>query len=276
MKKRTIREAAIEALKRSGKPLTTKDIFNFIIENDLYRFNAERPEDIVKVEIRRHCIGIEFPTAKKNKYFQILIDGTYWIKDVPVPGQSNAALKSEFIVRKDSENLKTIVAELKTIHTKHNEAFKTQILNQLKKIPPQTFEFFAKRLLEVYGFIDTEVTSYVKDGGLDGFGKLKVGITYLNVAFQCKRWTTNSVSRIEIDKFRGAIQGSYEQGIIFTTSNFSKEALNATRRNGAVPIILIDGSTLVDFMMDKKFGVDSENIPVYINALDNALTEETQ
>ena len=70
MKKRTIREAAIEALKRSGKPLTTKDIFNFIIENDLYRFNAERPEDIVKVEIRRHCIGIEFPTAKKTNIFK--------------------------------------------------------------------------------------------------------------------------------------------------------------------------------------------------------------
>ena len=96
----------------------------------------------------------------------------------------------------------------------------------------------------------------------------------MNVAFQCKRWSTNSVSRTEIDKFRGAIQGSFEQGIIFTTSSFSKDALNATRRNGAVPIILIDGGTLVDFMIEKKFGVESENIPVYINALDNALTED--
>jgi len=273
LKKRTIREAAIEALKRSGKPLSSKDIFEFILKHDLYRFNAENPLNIVNGEIRRHCVGIDFPTAKSDKDFQILIDGTYWIKDVPVPGQSNTALKSEIIVRKDSENLKTIVAELKTIHIKHNEAFKTQILNQLKEIPPQTFEVFAKRLLEVYGFIDMEVTSYVKDGGIDGFGKLKVGITFLNVAFQCKRWSTNSVSRTEIDKFRGAIQGSFEQGIIFTTSSFSKDALNATRRNGAVPIILIDGSTLVDYMIDKKFGVESENIPVYINALDNALTE---
>ena len=272
MKKKTIREAAIEALRRSRKPLSSHAIYEIIIAEDLYRFNAANPENIVNGEIRRHCIGVEFPTAKPDKDFQILIDGTYWIKDVPVPGQSNAALKSEIIVRKDSENLKTIVAELKAIHTKHNEAFKTQILNQLKEIPPQSFEVFAKRLLEVYGFIDMEVTNYVKDGGLDGFGKLKVGITHLNVAFQCKRWTTNSVSRTEIDKFRGAIQGSYEQGIIFTTSKFSKEALNATRRKGAVPIILIDGSTLVDFMIEKKFGVESENIPVYINALDNALT----
>lgn len=148
------------------------------------------------------------------------------------------------------------------------------MLNQLKQIHPKIFEVFAKRLLEVYGFVDMKVTNYSKDGGIDGYGKLKVGITYLNVAVQCKRWVKNSVSRTDIDKFRGAIQGSFEHGIIFTTSNFSREALNATRRSGAVPIILIDGSTMVDFMIEKKFGVESEFIPVYINALDNALTDD--
>ena len=273
MKRRTIREAAIEALKRCGKPLSSREIYEYIIQNDLYRFNAENPLRIVNGEIRRHCVGIDFPTAKADKDFQILVDGRFWIKDFPIPDQSVDSIKSEQIVRKDSDDLKVIVSELMSIHVKHNEAFKRQILNQLKAIPPQTFEIFAKRLMEVYGFIDMSVTSYVKDGGIDGYGKLKVGITFLNVAFQCKRWSTNSVSRTEIDKFRGAIQGSFEQGIIFTTSNFSNEALNATRRNGAVPIILIDGGTIVDFMIEKKIGIESESIPVYINALDNALTD---
>ena len=117
------------------------------------------------------------------------------------------------------------------------------------------------------------VTKPGKDGGIDGNGKLKIGITYLHVAFQCKRWKGN-IGRTEIDKFRGAIQGEFEQGIFFTTSNFSKEALNVTRKSGAVPIILIDGDTLVDIMIERKFGVESESIPVYINALDRALTEE--
>jgi restriction system protein len=119
-----------------------------------------------------------------------------------------------------------------------------------------------------------KVTEYTKDGGLDGFGKLKVGITYLNVAYQCKRWNTTSVSRTEVDKFRGAIQGMYEQGIIFTTSKFSKGAQDATRRNGAVPIILIDGTTLVDIMIEKKFGVTLENMPVYVNSLEDIFIEE--
>ena len=271
MKKRTIKEAIIEALKRSQKPLSSRDIYDFIIEKDLYRFRAEKPEHIVKVEIRRHCEGVEFPTARPDKYFQILKDGTYWIKDVAIPGQSKESLKSETVLKKDFDNLKIIVDELRTIHERHTEAFKIQILNQLKQIEPRTFEIFAQKLLQVYGFKEVEVTSYSKDGGIDGFGKLKVGITYLDVAFQCKRWKTNAVSRTEIDKFRGAIQGEYEQGMIFTTSNFTKEALNATRKKGAVPIILIDGDTLVDIMIEKKFGVTTENMTVLINSLDEVL-----
>jgi restriction system protein len=274
MKKRTIREAAIEALKRSGKPLSASEVYNFIIEHNLYRFNAENPSNIVKVAIRRQCEGVEFPTAKPNKFFKILLDGTYWMKDVPVPGQTTTLLKSEIIIKKDAEILKSVVTELKFIHSKHAEAFKKQLLNQLKEIPAKTFEIFGKRLLEIYGFQDLKVTDYTKDGGLDGFGKLKVGITYLNVAFQCKRWKTTSVSRTEIDKFRGAIQGMYEQGIIFTTSNFSKGAQNATRRSGAVPIILIDGKTLVDIMIEKKFGVTTENMSVYVNSLEEIFTGE--
>ena len=274
MKRRTIREAVVEALKRSGKPLTAKDIYSIIIEQDLYRFNALNPESIVKVEIRRHCEGLDFPSAKPIKFFKILLDGKYWIKDVPIPGETISSIKAETSSKKNIENLKLVVKELREIHLKHTETFKTQLLNQLKDIPPKIFEVFSKRLLEVYGFHEMEVTAYSRDGGIDGYGKLKVGITHLNVAFQCKRWRSTSVGRTEIDKFRGAIQGMYEQGIIFTTSNFSKEALNATRRSGAVPIILIDGITMVDIMIEKKFGVSTENMIVYVNSLEDVFSEE--
>lgn len=273
MKKRTIHESVIETLKRVAKPLSVRDIYDFIILNDLYRFNAERPQDIVKAVIRKHSVGIDFPTARKEKYFQSLKDGTYWIKDVPIPGQSQIDIKAESLVRKDTEALKTIVTELKETHLKHIEAFKQQILNQLKQIDPASFEVFSMQLLDVYGFKKMKVTNYVKDGGIDGYGQLKVGITHLNVAFQCKRWKNSSVSRIEIDKFRGAIQGEFEQGIIFTTSKFTKEALGATRKPGAVPIILIDGNSLIELMIEKRFGIEVENIPVFINALDNVLNE---
>lgn len=274
MPKSTIKEAIIAVLKKENSPLSIKTIYNKIIEYDYYRFKAERPIGIVAVEIRRHSKGVDFPTASPKKYYQIQNDGTYWLLDTPVP---NSVSKTNIMaqpteVKKDDG--KSLVIELKELHNQFADHFKKIILNQLKEVDPKTFESFSKKLLEVYGFRDMQVTQYTKDGGIDGFGKLKVGITYLNVAFQCKRWKTTNVSRTEIDKFRGAIQGEYEQGIIFTTSGFSKESQSATRKKGAVPIILIDGNTIIDIMIEKKFGVEIENLPVYINALDRALTEE--
>jgi restriction system protein len=63
-------------------------------------------------------------------------------------------------------------------------------------------------------------------------------------------------------------------GIIFTTSTFSKDASIAKSKSGAVPIALIDGSGLVDIMIEKKFGIDYETMPVYISALDSTFTED--
>lgn len=119
-----------------------------------------------------------------------------------------------------------------------------------------------------------KVTQLSKDGGIDGYGKLKVGLSYMNVAFQCKRWTKGNIGRPEIDKFRGAIQGKYEQGIFFTTAAFAPGVENESFRPGAVPIILIDGKGVVDMMLDKEFGVNIESLPIYSNALDLVLADE--
>lgn len=269
--KKTIHQVAIDTLKNIGKPMFAKEIFDHIILHDLYQFKAENPLDVLNKVIRKHCEGIDFPSAKKNKYFQITNDRKYWLADVPIPGQTKEQLKQDLKQKKNTETLKQIVSELKAIHEKHKDVFKQKVLAQLQEMSPEMFEVFSKKLLDVYGFKKMKVTNYVKDGGIDGFGELKVGITHLNVAFQSKRWKNNSVGRVEIDKFRGAIQGEFEQGIIFTTSKFTKDALSVTRKPGAVPIILIDGESLVDIMIEKKFGIDTEYVPVYINAIDNVL-----
>jgi restriction system protein len=146
--------------------------------------------------------------------------------------------------------------------------FKANILAQLKKMDAYDFEKFCMQLLKVYGFSNVEVTQKSRDGGIDGYGKLKVGLAYMKVAFQCKRWDNTTISRKEIDAFRGAIQGEYEQGIFFTTSSFSKEAMNASIKQGAVPVILIDGNMIVEFMIEKQFGIEHEDLPIYVNAID--------
>ena len=91
---------------------------------------------------------------------------------------------------------------------------------------------------------------------------------YKKVRLHCPlRESTRGLLRI-------TIQGDYEQGILLTTSRFPPEALAASTKKGAVPIIPIDGSMIVDIMIEKKFGIDVEQIPVYINALDVVLNED--
>ena len=274
MKRRTIKEAVIEVLRRNAKPLSVKDIYSYMIEQDLYRFNAINPENIVKTEIRRHCEGIDFPTAHSKKYFQVLRDGKYWIRGEKVPGATEQEIKAEFAIKKDAVFLKEIVSELNSVHAKHKEAFRKQVLNNLKELSPSDFELFSKKLLEVYGFKEMKVTPPTKDGGIDGFGKLRVGIAQLEVAFQSKRWNYIPVPQKEIQSFRGSIQGKCEQGIYFTTSTYTKGAKDVSLQKGAVPIILIDGNLIVDIMIDKGLGVETDILKVYSINIEDVFTDE--
>lgn len=261
MKKRTINEAILEVFKREGTPLQTRDIYNKIIEYDLYRFRAQKPEDIVRIQLRRHCEGLDFPTASSKKLFSIRSDGAFWKKE-----STTKANKSKI-------DESTLYDDLIDKHKKYLVEFKKNLLKQLKELSPSAFEEFGKELMKAYGFKKMEVTKKTRDGGLDGFGELKIGLASMKVAFECKRWSRNTVGIQQINQFRGSIQGKYQQGIYFTTSQYSKDAKNASFQSGAVPIILIDGNAIVELMIDKKFGVEVEEIPIYSNALDLVLTD---
>lgn len=268
MKRTTIIDAIVKVLGESPKPLPVNDIFDRIVANDYYKFQAQNPLSVVRVELRRHCQGVDFPTASKNKYFQILNDGTYClIEQISLFIKEG---KKGNVIKNDEKRLS---AALSATYEQYIKAFKMQLLEQIKEIDSEIFEHFCKNLLKAYGFKDLKVTKPKKDGGVDGYGKLKIGISYLNVAVQCKNWKSTTVGRTKIDEFRGAIQGDFEQGILITTSKFSKEALSATTKKGAVPIILIDGLMMIDIMIEKRFGIEIQDMPIYINALDMALED---
>lgn len=161
-----------------------------------------------------------------------------------------------------TNNESAIVDNLQAIWEQYESSFRDKILDRLLALTPTQFEHFGRELLRAYGFVDLEVTQASRDGGIDGYGRLRVGVAYMQVAFQCKRWE-GSVGRPEIDKFRGAIQGEFEQGIFFTTAEFAKGAMAASIKKGAVPIILIDGEQLVRIMVEKGLGVAKRPIYLY-------------
>lgn len=267
MPKKTINEAIGEALKREGKPLRVAEIYNRIKEDDLYRFNAANPEHIVRTQLRRYSSNLDFPTAHKIKHFFFLDDGTYWLK-----GISNEQKTEKKELRPEKEH--SSFDELRGLHKKYLSEFRVTTLTRLVELESYQFELFCKKLLDVYGFKNVKVTKKTRDGGIDGHGELKIGLVYMIVAFECKKYSNKKIDSRIINQFRGAIQGKYQQGILFATSSFNKGAKDVSFQSGAVPIILIDGLAIVDIMIEKELGVEKELLPIYSNAIDLALDQK--
>jgi len=269
MKEDTIPWAISEVLRKAGKPLSVREIYQAILAQNLYVFKADDPIHVVYTQARRHCVDFDIPSASnRKKYFSITSNGRYTLTDYREVSENDI---------KEPENPESSIEtsqKLLILYKDYVVQFRERILNQLKMLDPTTFEVFSRNLLEAYGFKDVQVTNTGPDGGIDGFGNLKVGLATIQVAFQCKRWK-KKVGRPEIDRFRGAIQGKCEQGMFFTTSVFTDSAQKVSIQRGAVPVILIDGTLIIDLMLEKKFGVEVRTLPIYESALDLAISEDT-
>lgn len=69
---------------------------------------------------------------------------------------------------------------------KYTHEFKAKIIQQLKGLNSYDFELFGRNLLEKYGAHILGRYPKSHDGGINDHSKLKIGLAYMNVAFQCK------------------------------------------------------------------------------------------
>ena len=102
------------------------------------------------------------------------------------------------------------------------------------------------------------LTRRTGDEGIDGIiNEDRLGLDTIYI--QAKKWE-GSVSRPEIQKFAGALQGKRsKKGVFITTSDFTKEA----REYAAIiesKIILINGKELSQLMIDYNVGVSVEKV----------------
>lgn len=80
MKKLTISNAVIEALKIAGKPQTPQEIYDLIESHGLYKFNTKTPLNVLKAEIRKHTDGVELKEKVAAKYFILTEGNNIWLK----------------------------------------------------------------------------------------------------------------------------------------------------------------------------------------------------
>lgn len=136
----------------------------------------------------------------------------------------------------------------------------SDLLEQIKETPPSLFERIVVELLVKMGYGGSrkdagKAIGRSGDEGIDGIineDKLGLDVIYI----QAKRWK-DTISRPEIQKFAGALQGQRaKKGIFITTSGFSKEAREFTQKID-IKIILIDGDQLAQLLIDNNVGVST-------------------
>ena len=69
---KTIAEAALSVVMNHPEGLTCKQIYDEIIAKNLYVFKAEKPETVLRIEIRRRCQNVEISKSYETKWFRIV------------------------------------------------------------------------------------------------------------------------------------------------------------------------------------------------------------
>lgn len=151
-----------------------------------------------------------------------------------------------------------------------------EILAKMKAASPAFFERLVVELLVRMGYGGTrkdagKAIGRSGDEGIDGIIKEdRLGLDAIYI--QAKKWEA-TVGRPEIQKFAGALQGfRAKKGIFLTTSDFSSEAQDYASRIDS-KIVLIDGETLWNLMID--FGLGVSTVATYeVKKLDNDYFDE--
>lgn len=214
------------------KPMHYRQITNKATELGLIESSSETPEvvmyAVIAGDIQRRTKRGELP-----RFVQL--------------GRGLVGL-TEWEARDDTEQ------SLATLIEQHNKQIRSQLHEQIRQMKPSDFEGLVGRLLTALGFESVSVTKLSGDGGIDVMGVLVVGdVVRIRMAVQAKRWRNNVQAPI-VQGLRGSL-GVHDQGLIITTSDFSRGAREEAMRPNAIPIALMDGEQLVKLLIENDIGI---------------------
>ncbi len=243
----TYKEAAYEVLKAEGRPMRYTEIAELAVEWQLINPQSMAPEASLSAQLYR---------------------------DIQQKGLAS-------LFRRDGPGIFGLAEwehEVDTITQmaqQQREMVKQQLLNVVNHMDPFAFENLVGRLLGKIGYNNIMVTRRAVDGGVDVVADVAVGIMQVHTAIQVKRVQAN-VGRPVVSQFRGDMLAmeDIDQGMIITTSSFSKGALEVARLPNTIPVILIDGDQLTDLLIENRIGVRVEQVSVVSFDSDNLVIEE--
>lgn len=201
----------------------------------------EKPQQINVETLRRYPAFVEFYSA----------------------GQRGAAKTNGGPVAKpDGESgfYATPEETIEDAYAAHNSALRSELLDRILTSSPSFFEEVIVSLLVAMGYGGTHRNAAKQlgksgDGGVDGvINEDRLGLDRVYV--QAKRYKLeNAIGRPDVQAFVGSLVGfGASKGVFVTTSAFSRQAIDYAQH---LPqrVILIDGNTLADLMIEHEVGV---------------------
>lgn len=171
---------------------------------------------------------------------------------------------------KGKENKKPIVDDtpqdmFEKAYAQINAALSSELLSAIIEQSPSFFEQLVVDLLLKMGYGSAFesaglVVGKSGDEGIDGIIREdKLGFS--SIYIQAKRWDpSTTVGRPEIQKFVGALAGQgASKGLLITTAQFTKEAVNYANKQLAVKVVLVDGQQLTRLMIEYGIGVSVQS-----------------
>lgn len=262
----TMMNPTLQALKKLGGSATIEELYNKVVE--IMGISDERLE-IIHDQERGSQKELEYRLAWTRSYLKkygLLENSSRGIWALTTKGRQTEKVNPKAVSRywrelKKKERIADEEYEADNEELKEL-TWREELLQTLLIMQPDAFERLVQRLLRESGFIQVQVTGRSGDGGIDGKGIMRLGgLMSFHVLFQCKRYK-GSVTPSQVRDFRGAMVGRADKGLLITTGNFTTDAVKEATRDGASPIDLIDGDSLVDKLKELGLGVSIEIVEV--------------
>jgi HJR/Mrr/RecB family endonuclease len=140
---------------------------------------------------------------------------------------------------------------------------KVKLLDHLRGLSPGQFQHVIRVLLDALEYEEVTVTGQSGDRGIDVRAVLRYrGVADVPTYVQAKRYAAgNNVDGATVGRLRGSLPVQ-AHGIVITTSDFTKQARAEAAAPGLKPIALINGSSLVELLVDLGIGVEKRQVEV--------------
>lgn len=257
----TILDAIRIILNENKQGLTAKEIYNQIVDRNMYSFRAANPVNVVNSYLRRRCEGLDFPSAYREKIFTIVgYDGK---KEKYALLDNNTATVQEQNVDKRESTDRLPEERISDSVNKHIATLKNEISERILNNTPAFFERLVIDLLLKMGYgYDNDsgfVTGQSHDGGIDGI-IFEDNLGLDRIYIQAKRYSPgNKVKRPELQAFIGAME-DVQKGVFITTSQFTSEAITYANKQQQKHLKLIDGSFLAELLVKYEIGLSTAQV----------------